>query len=90
MRMRAAVLERFGEPLEVGEVDLDDPGRGEALVRLVACGARVAAVDALATLRRGGPVREVAAVLLLTDLRRDGEEIRHFMGTSTRSVIEFG
>jgi S-(hydroxymethyl)glutathione dehydrogenase / alcohol dehydrogenase len=38
MRMRAAVLEHFGEPLEVGEVDLDDPSRGEALVRLVACG----------------------------------------------------
>jgi S-(hydroxymethyl)glutathione dehydrogenase/alcohol dehydrogenase len=38
MRMRAAVLERFGEPLEVQEVDLDEPGPGEALVRLVACG----------------------------------------------------
>jgi S-(hydroxymethyl)glutathione dehydrogenase / alcohol dehydrogenase len=38
MRMRAAVLERFGEPLVVQEVELADPGRGEALVRLVACG----------------------------------------------------
>jgi NADPH:quinone reductase-like Zn-dependent oxidoreductase len=38
MRMRAAVLERFGEALVVQEVSLDDPGPGEALVRLVACG----------------------------------------------------
>jgi S-(hydroxymethyl)glutathione dehydrogenase / alcohol dehydrogenase len=38
MRMRAAVLEEFGEPLVVQEVELDEPGQGEALVRLVACG----------------------------------------------------
>ena len=38
MRMQAAVLERFGEPLVVEEVELADPGPGEALVRLVACG----------------------------------------------------
>jgi len=38
MRMRAAVLEQFGEPLVVQEVQLADPGPGEALVRLVACG----------------------------------------------------
>ena len=36
--MRAAVLERFGEPLVVQEVDLREPEGGEALVRLVACG----------------------------------------------------
>jgi S-(hydroxymethyl)glutathione dehydrogenase/alcohol dehydrogenase len=36
--MRAAVLERFGEPLVVQEVELADPGPGEVLVRLVACG----------------------------------------------------
>ncbi len=36
--MRAAVLEEFGQPLVVQEVGLDDPGPGEALVRLVACG----------------------------------------------------
>jgi len=36
--MRAAVLERFGEPLAVQEVDLAEPRAGEALVRLVACG----------------------------------------------------
>src|SRR2546429_1005212 len=38
MRIRAAVLERFGAPLEVQEVDLAEPRAGEALVRLVACG----------------------------------------------------
>jgi S-(hydroxymethyl)glutathione dehydrogenase/alcohol dehydrogenase len=38
MRMRAAVLEQFGSPLVVQEVELADPGPGEVLVRLVACG----------------------------------------------------
>jgi len=38
MKMRAAVLEEFGAPLVVQEVELADPGPGEVLVRLVACG----------------------------------------------------
>src|ERR1044072_7401595 len=38
MRMRAAVLEEFGEPLEVQEVEIAEPQAGEALVRLVTCG----------------------------------------------------
>ncbi len=38
MRIRAAVLEEFGQPLSVQEVDLAEPKAGEALVRLVACG----------------------------------------------------
>ena len=38
MRMRAAVLEEFGAPLVVQEVELADPKAGEVLVRLVACG----------------------------------------------------
>jgi S-(hydroxymethyl)glutathione dehydrogenase/alcohol dehydrogenase len=38
MRIRAAVLEAFGEPLAVQEVDLAGPGPGEVLVRLEACG----------------------------------------------------
>src|SRR3954463_16636351 len=38
MRIRAAVLEEFGAPLVVQDVDLADPGPGEVLVRLVACG----------------------------------------------------
>jgi S-(hydroxymethyl)glutathione dehydrogenase/alcohol dehydrogenase len=38
MRIRAAVLEQFAEPLVVQEVELGDPKRGEVLVRLHACG----------------------------------------------------
>jgi S-(hydroxymethyl)glutathione dehydrogenase/alcohol dehydrogenase len=38
MKMRAAVLERFGEPLVVQEVELAEPRAGEVLVRLAACG----------------------------------------------------
>src|SRR5437588_4825053 len=38
MRVRAAVLEEFGRPLAVQEVELAEPKAGEALVRLVACG----------------------------------------------------
>ncbi|KAA0274711.1 MAG: S-(hydroxymethyl)glutathione dehydrogenase [Acidobacteria bacterium] len=36
--MKAAVLEEFGEPLVVQELELADPRPGEVLVRLVACG----------------------------------------------------
>src|SRR4051794_36803199 len=38
MRIRAAVLEEFGAPLTVQDIDLADPGPGEVLVRLRACG----------------------------------------------------
>ena len=38
MRIRAAVLEEFGQPLVVQEVELAEPKAGEVLVRLVACG----------------------------------------------------
>src|SRR3954463_13625225 len=38
MKIRAAVLEEFGRPLVVQEVELAGPGPGEALVRLHACG----------------------------------------------------
>ena len=38
MKMRAAVLEDFGQPLVVQEVDLAEPKSGEVLVRLEACG----------------------------------------------------
>ena len=38
MRIRAAVLEDFGQPLAVQEIDLAEPRSGEALVRLTACG----------------------------------------------------
>jgi S-(hydroxymethyl)glutathione dehydrogenase / alcohol dehydrogenase len=38
MRIRAAVLEDFGQPLVVQDVELAEPGHREVLVRLVACG----------------------------------------------------
>jgi S-(hydroxymethyl)glutathione dehydrogenase/alcohol dehydrogenase len=38
VKIRAAVLEAFGEPLSVQEIDLAEPSTGEVLVRLVACG----------------------------------------------------
>ena len=38
MRMKAAVLEEFGQPLVIQEVDLAEPKSGEVLVRLEACG----------------------------------------------------
>ncbi len=38
MQIRAAVLEQFGKPLVVTEVELAEPRAGEVLVRLVACG----------------------------------------------------
>ncbi|MGN6378367.1 MAG: alcohol dehydrogenase catalytic domain-containing protein [Gaiellales bacterium] len=38
MKMRAAVLEEFGKPLAVQEIDLAEPRAGEVLVRLEACG----------------------------------------------------
>src|ERR687887_212147 len=38
MRVRAAVLEEFGAPLAVQEVELEEPHAGEVLVRLVASG----------------------------------------------------
>jgi S-(hydroxymethyl)glutathione dehydrogenase/alcohol dehydrogenase len=38
MKIQAAVLEEFGKPLIVQEVELAEPRAGEVLVRLVACG----------------------------------------------------
>jgi S-(hydroxymethyl)glutathione dehydrogenase/alcohol dehydrogenase len=38
MQIKAAVLEEFGQPLVIGDVDLAEPRSGEVLVRLVACG----------------------------------------------------
>jgi S-(hydroxymethyl)glutathione dehydrogenase/alcohol dehydrogenase len=38
MKIRAAVLEEFGQPLVVQDVELEEPKAGEALVRIVACG----------------------------------------------------
>jgi S-(hydroxymethyl)glutathione dehydrogenase/alcohol dehydrogenase len=140
MRIRAAVLEDFGAPLVVQELELDEPKAGEALVRLVACGichtdlytasgadpsgyaptvlghegggvvervgdgvTSVAPGDHVVTLfspqcRECVHCRSTRTNLCLaireeqgkghlpdgtTRLSRDGEPIRHFMGTST-------
>jgi S-(hydroxymethyl)glutathione dehydrogenase/alcohol dehydrogenase len=140
VQIRAAVLEQFGSPLEVQDLDLADPKAGEVLVRLVACGVchtdlytasgadpsgyaptvlghegagvvehvgdgvqDVAAGDHVVTLfspqcRECMHCRDHRTNLCLaireqqnegylpdgtTRLSRDGEPIRHFMGTST-------
>ncbi len=140
MQMRAAVLEEFGKPLNVTQVELAEPRAGEVLVRLEACGVChtdlytasgadpsgyapavlghagagvVAAVgEGVSDVAPGDHVvtlfspqcRECVHCLsprtnlcmaireqqnrgYLTDgtarLSRDGEQIRHFMGTST-------
>jgi len=140
MKMRAAVLEDFGQPLSVQEVDLEEPRAGEVLVRLAACGvchtdlytasgadpsgyaptvlghegagvvekigegvADLAVSDHVVTLfspqcrecvhcvdPRTNLCMAIRAEQNLghlpdgtTRLRRDGEEIRHFMGCST-------
>jgi aryl-alcohol dehydrogenase len=46
MRVSAAVFEKLFTPLSVGEVEIDEPGPGEALVKIVASG--VCHTDALA------------------------------------------
>ncbi|MEQ8766137.1 MAG: alcohol dehydrogenase catalytic domain-containing protein [Planctomycetota bacterium] len=38
MKMRAAVLEKFGEPLVIQDVDIASPKAGEVLVKVKACG----------------------------------------------------
>src|SRR5438067_8416483 len=140
MKIRAAVLEEFGQPLVVQEVELAEPKAGEVLVRLVACGVchtdlytasgadpsgyaptvlghegagvveRIGdGVDSVATgdhvvtpfspqCRACAHGRDPRTNLCLaireqqnlgylpdgtTRLSRDGEPIRHFMGTST-------
>jgi S-(hydroxymethyl)glutathione dehydrogenase / alcohol dehydrogenase len=140
VKIRAAVLEKFGAPLEVQEVELAEPNAGEVLVRLAACGvchtdlytasgadpsgyaptvlghegagvvervgdgvASVAPGDHVVTLfspqcRECEHCRDPRTNLCLaireqqnqgylpdgtTRLSRDGEPIRHFMGTST-------
>src|SRR5690242_3369397 len=140
MKIRAAVLEEFGAPLAVQELDLAEPGPGEVLVRLVACGvchtdlytasgadpsgyapavlghegagvvervgdgvASVAPGDQVVTLfspqcRECVHCLDTRTNLCLaireqqnkgylpdgtTRLQRDGEPLRHFMGTST-------
>jgi S-(hydroxymethyl)glutathione dehydrogenase/alcohol dehydrogenase len=140
VRIKAAVLEEFGRPLAVQEVDLAEPRAGEVLVRLRACGIchtdlytasgadptgyapTVLGHEGAGVVERVGPdvaslrpgdhvvtlfspqcrecvhclsdrtniclaIREQQNRGYLPDgttrLARDGEPIRHFMGTST-------
>jgi len=140
MKVRAAVLEEFAKPLVVQEVELAEPGPGEVLVRLHACGVchtdmytasgvdpsgyapTVLGHEGAGVVERCGEgvslVREGDHVVTLfspqcgecmhcvspltnlclaireqqnlgylpdgtTRLSRDGEPLRHFMGTST-------
>jgi S-(hydroxymethyl)glutathione dehydrogenase / alcohol dehydrogenase len=140
VKVRAAVLEDFGQPLAVQEVELAEPQAGEALVRLAACGvchtdlyaasgadptgyapcvlghegagvvegvgpgvSLVAPGDHVVTLfapecgqcihcrsprtNRCVAIRDQQGVGLLPDgttrFARNGEPLRHFMGTST-------
>ena len=140
MRIRAAVLEEFGSPLVVQDVDLEEPRTGEVLVRLAACGVchtdlytasgadpsgyapTVLGHEGAGIVERVGPevgsvkpgdhvvtlfspqcrecvhcrdertnlclaIREQQNLGFLPDgttrLSRNGEPIRHFMGTST-------
>ena len=140
MQIRAAVLEDFGAPLKVQDIELDEPRAGEALVRLEACGVchtdlytasgadpsgyapTVLGHEGAGVVERVGPgahlvqpgdhvvtlfspqcgecihcrsprtnlclaIREQQNLGYLPDgttrLSRDGERIRHFMGTST-------
>src|SRR3954470_1124169 len=140
MKIRAAVLEEFAQPLVIQEVDLDGPRTGEALVRLEACGVchtdmytasgadpsgyapAVLGHEGAGVVEQGGEgasllapgdhvvtlfspqcgecihctspktnlclaIREEQNKGFLPDgttrLSRDGEPIRHFMGTST-------
>jgi S-(hydroxymethyl)glutathione dehydrogenase/alcohol dehydrogenase len=140
MKVRAAILEEFGQPLAVQEVDLGEPKAGEALVRLHACGvchtdlyaasgadptgytACVLGHEGAGVVEQVGPdvtlvqpgdhvitlfapecgecvhcrsprtnrcvaIRDQQGLGLLPDgttrFARNGEELRHFMGTST-------
>ncbi|GAA0945283.1 alcohol dehydrogenase catalytic domain-containing protein [Nonomuraea longicatena] len=58
MLMRAAVLTGFGRPLEIREVEIDDPGPGEMRVRIRAsgvCGSDLKALDGKSALVRRPP-----------------------------------
>ena len=80
MQMRAAVLEQFGEPLVVQEVELEDPKAGEVLVRLVACG--VCHTD-LYTASGADPSGYAPAVL-----GHEGAGVVERVGEGVRSVSE--
>ena len=85
--MRAAVLEAFGAPLVVQEVELADPRPGEVLVRLVACG--VCHTDLYTASGAGGGGSDLGLSHRLTlDGVNRGFELM-YARDGIRSVIEF-
>jgi aryl-alcohol dehydrogenase len=78
MRAAAAVFEKLGTPLSVTEVEIDEPGAGEALVKIVATG--VCHTDALA---RDGDMPFPAPGVL-------GHEGAGIVGEATRSFGMMG
>jgi S-(hydroxymethyl)glutathione dehydrogenase / alcohol dehydrogenase len=80
LRIRAAVLEQFGAPLAVQEVDLAEPRAGEVLVRLAACG--VCHTD-LYTASGADPSGYAPAVL-----RHEGAGVVERIGEGVSSVHE--
>ena len=80
MKIRAAVLEAFGAPLEVQELDLAEPRAGEVLVRLAACG--VCHTD-LYTASGADPSGYVPTVL-----GHEGAGVVERVGEGVRSLVE--
>jgi S-(hydroxymethyl)glutathione dehydrogenase/alcohol dehydrogenase len=80
MKIRAAVLEEFGAPLAVQELDLAEPRPGEVLVRLEACG--VCHTD-LYTASGADPSGYAPAVL-----GHEGAGVVERIGDGVRSVAE--
>src|SRR5215213_410918 len=85
MKIRAAVLEEFGALLAVQEVELDEPGDHVVTHFAPQCGECVHCRSPRTNLCMA--IREQQGKGYLPDgstrLSRDGERIRHFMGTST-------
>ncbi len=91
MQIRAAVLEQFGAPLEVQEVELAEPRAGEALVRLEACGDGANGVGPMHRRRRRRQGRDdpfISHELTLGEVNRGFELMEAQDGI--RSVIHFG
>jgi Zn-dependent alcohol dehydrogenase len=88
MRIRAAVLEDFGQPLAVQELDLAWPRAGEALVRLVACGVCHTALYTASGADPSGyaPDSFVSHRLTLDEVNRGFELME--AGDGIRSVVE--
>ena len=61
MKVKAAIANKAGEPLEIASVDLEGPKAGEVLVEIKATG--VCHTDAYTLSGARGPLRGVSCVL---------------------------